>query len=95
VLTAGTPFENSVRGMESLLVGENLKAFKTIKADNMPRISGVISSGYYNSILNLSDLYRKSQNLNGLAGLKELFIQNLKISFDEEAENEVLAELEK
>ena len=59
----------------------------------MPRISETIVSGYYNAILNLSDILSKTNDKKDKTHLKLLFEKHLKIGYDKEYENEIQNEL--
>lgn len=77
--------------LENLLRVENIKDFKTLVNNDIPRISGMIVSGYYAALLNLLDSKDKSE----CVLLKELFDKHLKIGYDKEYENEIQNEFEK
>ncbi|MFA5010865.1 MAG: hypothetical protein WC644_02820 [Ignavibacteria bacterium] len=77
--------------LENLLRVENIKDFKTLVNNDIPRISGMIVSGYYAALLNLLGSKDKSE----CVLLKELFERHLKIGYDKEYENEIQNEFEK
>ena len=95
VLTKDTDSSFDYDKMEDLLQDGNINEFKTLLNNDMPRISGVIVSGYTNILLNLADKYGKTNNKNAKARLKQLFEKHLKIRYDPEFENEIQNELEK
>jgi tetratricopeptide (TPR) repeat protein len=95
VITRNTVYEFDYRKMKTILQDKNLLSYKTLSDNNMPRISGVISSGYYTAILNLAENYRKTGNVQGLDQLKQLFSNHLSIGYNEEVEKNVLNELGK
>jgi hypothetical protein len=79
--------------MENLLQDINTNEFKTLLHSDMPRISGIIVAGYYNTLLNLYDKYYKTNNKNAKVQLKQLFEKHLKIGYDPEFENEIQKKL--
>lgn len=91
LLTKETEFALDYEAMEKLLQEKNIVNFKTLIKNDMPRISGMIVSGYYNIIFNLSGKYDREKK----EKLKQLFEKHLKIGYDTEFENEVLGELQK
>lgn len=95
VLTKDTDSSFDYETMENLLQDGNVIEFKTLLNNDMPRISGVIVSGYANTLLYLSDKYGKTNNKNAKVQLKQLFEKHLRIGYDPEFENEIQNELEK
>ncbi len=93
VLTKDTEFEFNNKKMEAILQEKNVNDFKTLMNLDMPRISGVISSGYYNTLLNLSDLYDRTKNKSAKLQLKQLFEKHFKIGLNPEFENQILGGL--
>ncbi|MFA5404674.1 MAG: hypothetical protein WC358_07040 [Ignavibacteria bacterium] len=91
VLTKETEFVFDYRVMEELLQEKNFVNFKTLIKNDMPRISGMIVSGYYNTVLYLSEKYTGEEK----SKLKQLFEKHLKIGYDKEFESELLNELQK
>ncbi len=92
VLTHGTEYAFDYGIMELLLRESNVKNFNTITNNDMPRISGVIASGYFQTFFNLSDNYgieKKSKER-----LKNLFVKYFKIGYNTEYETEILKSLE-
>jgi hypothetical protein len=89
VLTAGTGFAFDNRKMEDLLREQNLLQFKTLLSSDMPRISGMIVSGYYNTLINLTGNYDKTNDRKGKNNLKRLFENNLKIGYNTDFEAEM------
>ncbi len=91
VSTNETEFAFDYDKMGKLLRDENIKNFKTLVDNDIPRISGIIVSGYYDAFLNLLENKDKEERVL----LKELFETHLKIGFDKEFENEIQKEIEK
>ncbi|HBZ26559.1 MAG TPA: hypothetical protein DEO54_10065 [Rikenellaceae bacterium] len=89
VLTKDTDYAFDYIKMEELLQEQNLVNFKTLMNSNMPRISGIIVSGYYTTLVNLSEKYDKTNDLKGKNYLKLLFEKHLKIGYDTEFESEI------
>ncbi len=89
ILTKDTDFAFDHSKMKELLQEQNLINFKTLINSDMPRISGIIVSGYYNTLLNLSERYEMTNDLKGKNNLKLLFEKHLKIGYDTEFENEI------
>jgi hypothetical protein len=95
ISTKDTEFAFNYRKMEDLLKEQNLIHFKTLMNSDMPRISGIIASGYYNTLLNLSVRYAETNDKNSKIQLKQLFEKHLKIGYNPEFENEIQNDLEK
>ncbi len=93
--TEGTAFKFNFEKIAEVFQEKNLINYKTLTNSDMPRISGVIASGYYNALLNLSDKYGKTNDKKAKIQLKQLFEKHLKIGYDTEFENEIQTELEK
>ncbi len=93
VLTKETEFAFDYNIMEQLLQEKNVCNFKTITGSNMPRISGVVASGYLGVLFNLAEKYDKEKR--SKMYLKELFERHLKIGYNKELEEEIRLELEK
>jgi len=89
--TKETEFALNYDKMGDLLREENLKDFKTLVNNDMPRISGIIVSGYFVSFLNLIDRKDKTEQFR----LKPIFEKHLKIGYNKEFENEIQKEIEK
>jgi len=94
ILTKDTDFAFNHSKMEEILLEQNLINFKKLINSDMPRISGVIVSGYYNTLLNLLERYEKTNDLKGKNNLKQLFQKHLKIGYNTEFENELQKEFE-
>jgi hypothetical protein len=95
VLTKDTEFAFNYKKMEELVQEQNVINFKTLTNNNMPRISGIVATGYYTTLINLSDKYDKTNDKAGKIQLKQLFEKHLKIGYNAEFENEIQNELEK
>jgi hypothetical protein len=95
VLTKDTEFAFNYKKMEELVQEQNVMNFKTLTNNNMPRISGIVATGYYTTLINLSDKYDKTNDKAGKIQLKQLFEKHLKIGYNAEFENEIQNELEK
>jgi hypothetical protein len=95
VLTKDTEFAFNYKKMEELVQEQNVMNFKTLTNNNMPRISGIVATGYYTTLINLSDKYDKTNDKTGKIQLKQLFEKHLKIGYNAEFENEIQNELEK
>lgn len=77
--------------IEKMLQKENLKYFRTLIDNDIPRISSITLSGYYIAFLNLLE----SKNSKERLALKEVFDKYLKIGYNKEFENEIANELNK
>lgn len=95
IKTKNTVYEYSISEIEKMLDPNNLINYKDIQVNNIPRISKVIQFGYSNMVLNLSELYRKSNNHEDLKNLTDLYSNMLKVGFDPEYEEFVMNELTK
>jgi len=89
ILTKDIDYAFDYIKMEEVLQERNLINFKTVIKNDMPRISGIIVSGYYNTLQDLSERYDKTNDLKGKNSLKLLFEKHLKIGYDTEFENEI------
>ena len=81
--------------MEELLREQHVVNFKTLINNDMPRISNIIVSGYYTTLLSLYDKYVKTNDQDGKIHLKGLFERHLKIGYDTIFENEIQSVFEK
>lgn len=93
--TKNTVYEFSKFELTKLIVSDNLTEYKDIKTNNIPRISRVILVGYSNAVLNLADIYRKSNHTKELKNLTEIYSKMLKVDFNAAYEQSVMAALEK
>ena len=93
VKTKRTKYATDLPKLEKLISTEKLKNYKTIKDNNLPRISGVATYGYFSSIVRLAGIYRESNRNLELEQLIELFEKQLHI--DSEYEQRVMTELRK
>ncbi len=81
--------------IEELVRPENVSNYKTIKQNDIPRISGIVTSGYSNAFLNLADIYQKSDKKENLKWLIKTYKEKIKIDFNPEYEEMILKELKK
>lgn len=81
--------------LESLIRPENLDDYKTIRKDDLPRISGLIMSGYSNAFLTLGNIYKESGKPNEAKSLIKTFEEYMKVDFDADFETLILNELKK
>ena len=91
VITHGTEYTFDYGLMEILLQESNVKNFNTITNTDMPRISGVIASGYYQTFFNLSEKYDKEKR--SKERLQNLFVKYFEIGYNTEYETETLKAL--
>lgn len=94
VPTKDTDFSFNFGKMAEFLREQQVINFKTLINTDMPRISGVIVSGYYNALLSLYDQYGKTNDRVGKIQLKELYETHLKIGYDTAFEKEIQSEFE-
>ncbi len=90
ILTEGTNYQYNYDKIEFLLQGENLKFFKNIIKNDIPRISYIVAYGYYYSFFYLLDKDKKDRN-----DLKILFEEFLQIGYDKEYEKEIIERMNK
>jgi hypothetical protein len=95
IQTKETKFAFDYRRMENLFQDQNILRFKTLAESDVPRISGIVVSGYYNAMFNLSDKYGNANDKEAKSRLKKLFEKHFRIGFNKELENELQNELEK
>lgn len=81
--------------LEALIVPENLGNYKTIKDNNIPRISGIAMSGYSNIFLYLADIYKESDKKDKLKSLIMIYEDKMKVNFNSEYETKIINELKK
>ncbi len=93
--TKGTEFASDVSKLEKLITTESLENYKTIKDNDLPRISGIAIYGYFSSIVRLVGIYRESNKSLELEQLIKLFENHLHIDFDPDYEQRVMTELRK
>ncbi len=79
--------------IEEFISTGNVNDYKTIKENDIPRISGIVLSGYSMAVLNLADIYRKSGSKEKIEWLIAFYEEKLKIDFNPEYEQMVLQEL--
>lgn len=85
IVTKGKEYAYDYVGIENLLQKENLKDFRTLIDNDIPRISNITLSGYYVAFLNLLE----SKNSKERMLLKGVFDKYLKIGYNKEFENEI------
>jgi hypothetical protein len=81
--------------LEALIFPENLGNYKTIKDNNIPRISGIAMSGYSNIFLYLADIYKESDKKDKLKSLIMIYEDKMKVNFNSEYETKIINELKK
>jgi tetratricopeptide (TPR) repeat protein len=81
--------------IQKLLVERNLTMFKTIKDNDLPRISVAISSVYYRAILQLLNDFKIKKDSSAIAKLEEVFENNMKIDYNEKFESYIMNEFKK
>ncbi len=89
ILTQNTNYQYDYTKIEFLLQRKNLKFFKTIIQEDIPRISNVVISGYYSSLFYLLRSNKKLKK----DKLKTLFEKFLQIGYDTEYEKEILEKI--
>jgi hypothetical protein len=92
--TDRTEFENDINKIEILVNDKNFMQYSTIVNNDIPRISGVVF-GYHNSLLILAEYYNNNDQKEKITKLKDFFVKNLAIGYNENYENAYLAELER
>ncbi len=95
VPTKNTDFSSDYGKMEELLRDPHVENFKTLVNSDMPRVSNIIVSGYYNTLLSLYDKYRNTNDEDGMNQLKRLFESHMKIGYDKAFESEIESEFDK
>jgi len=95
IRTKDSKYTSDLSKLEKLISTENLKNYESIKDNNMPRISGVATYGYFSSIVRLAGIYRESNKNLELEQLIKLFESHLQINFDPDYEQRVMTELRK
>lgn len=68
---------NHYQAYDKLLIPNNLNRYKDIKTNNIPRISRVALFGYANAVLNLADIYSKSNIRNELEKMIKMYSEKL------------------
>nr|WP_321356291.1 hypothetical protein [uncultured Draconibacterium sp.] len=81
--------------LEALIIPENLGNYKTIKGNNIPRISGIVMYGYSNAFLYLANVYKESGEKNKLKSLIKIYEDKMNVNFNSEYETKVVKELKK
>lgn len=95
IKTKDTDFQFDRLSIEKLLIPNNFNRYKNIKTNNIPRISRIALFGYANAVLNLADIYSKSNNRNELENMIKMYSEKLKIDFNSAYEQSVIGELQK
>lgn len=80
--------------LEKLFREENFMQFPTIKTNDLPRISRVITV-YHVSLVYLAAVYRQQKEMQKLENLRIFYKNSLKIGFDTEFEQLIQLELDK
>lgn len=93
IKTKNTDYEFDRLRVEKLLTLNNFNRYKGIKVNNIPRISRIVLFGYANAVLNLADIYNKSNNKNELDKLIKMYSEKFKIDFNSAYEESVMGEL--
>jgi hypothetical protein len=75
-----------------LFDSRNLSLYKTIKDNDLPRISVTITSLYYNAMLQLLNEYKSKNDMPQLAKLEKLFENQMRIGYNEELEKYIMNE---
>ena len=81
--------------LETLIFADNFGNYKTIKEKNIPRISGVVMSGYSNAFLILADIYKESEKKEKLKLLIKIYEEKMQVNFNSEYETQIINELKK
>jgi len=90
-----TKYEYDYEKIIELLQNENLKKFRTIKENDIPRISKSVSFDYYSSIFNLSQYYYRLRNKEKYNELIEIFRINMMVDYNPNYEQLMFSELKK
>lgn len=77
IKTKDTDFQFDRLSVEKLLISNNLNRYKDTKTNNIPRISRVALFGYANAVLNLADIYSKSNIRNELEKMIKMYSEKL------------------
>jgi hypothetical protein len=93
IITEGTGVAYDIGKYEKLLLLENLVNYKTIKTNNLPRVSGIAVSGYMNAVIQLAAIYKTNNETAKLKALESVFTQRLLIGQDPENEKALKHEL--
>ena len=81
--------------IERLIRPENLSHYKTMKEKDMPRVSGIVMSGYSNAFLYLAEIYKDADQKDKLKSLIRTYKDKMKININTEYESNTIKELEK
>jgi len=95
VTTNNSTYSVNESKMENLIKPENLDYYKTVKRNDIPRISGMIMSGYSNAFFNLAEIYKKNNRKEELKSLINIYEGKMKIDFNTEYEMMIIQELKK
>ncbi len=93
IKTKNSKFENDLQAMEDLMQADNIKHFKSIPIENIPRVSPIIINGYYNMFFTM--ITQPNINPENQVRWRNLFNNYLKINIDILFENEILEQLNK
>ena len=81
--------------IERLISPENLSHYKTMKENDMPRVSGIVMSGYSNAFLFMADIYKESDQKVKLKSLIKTYKDKMRININTKYETNIIKELEK
>jgi len=95
IKTNDTNFKIDENKIEQLLKAENLTFYKNVKANDIPRISGIVVYGYPMALMNLAESYRLEGKERELKQLIEFYKNHVKLNINERYEEWVLYHLEK
>jgi len=95
VKTSDTNYAVDESKIERLISPENLSHYKTMKENDMPRVSGIVMSGYSNAFLFMADIYKESDQKVKLKSLIKTYKDKMKININTEYETNIIKELEK
>ncbi len=88
--TSGTKYESDLKSVELLIDKNNFKNYKTILETNQPRISGIVTSSYSNSIITLAKKYKENNQTEKISDLINFYEANFKIGLFPEYEERYL-----
>ena len=90
VKTNNSTYSVNESKIEELIKPENLDYYKTVKRNDIPRISGMIMSGYSNAFFNLAEIYKKNNRKEELKSLINIYEDKMKIDFNTEYETMII-----
>lgn len=95
IKTIDSNYAFDVSKLETLISSENFRDYQTVKVNNIPRISGIIMSGYSNVFLYLADIYNESDKKHKLKTLIKIYDDKIKVNFNPAYETKIITELNK